>query len=221
MKIDKILSPETFYDKMAPFYDRHIERTRFSLLTPTEEKRFLESFLSNCETILDLGCGTGRTMKLLGNRNRMLIGVDISNEMIKVAKAAGLHVVKASCYNLPFDDSCFDAVYSIHMGFGFCRGRSDMKVLSKELFRVLKEKGIILLDTPHARVKEKEYVTSWMAGDELINAMSYGKAKEDISEVLTDSGFVDISFYGFYKVDCQLKEYSRRIIVVAKKQGIP
>jgi ubiquinone/menaquinone biosynthesis C-methylase UbiE len=218
MESDKILSPGNFYDKMAPFYDRHIEKTRFPLLPPTEEKRFLESFLSDYKTILDLGCGTGRTMKLLGDKNRMLIGVDISNEMIKVANAAGLHVVKASCYNLPFDDSCFDAVYSIHMGFGFCCGRSEMKVLSKELFRVLREKGIVLLDTPHARAKGKEYVTSWVAGDELINAMSYGKAKEDISETLMDSGFVDISFYGSYKVDCQLKEDSRRIIVVAKKR---
>jgi SAM-dependent methyltransferase len=217
MKSDRILSPESFYDRMAPFYDCHIEKTRFPSLSPIEEREFLESFLSNCGIILDLGCGTGRTMKLLRSKDRILIGADISSEMIKVAKAGGLHVVNASCYNLPFGNCHFDAIYSIHMGFGFCRGKFEMEILSKELFRVLKEKGIILLDTPHARAKGREYVTSWIAGGKLINAMSYGKTKEGVSEVLTGSGFVDISFYGFYKVDCRLEEHSRRLIVVAKK----
>ena len=211
------MSPENFYNKMAPFYDRHIKETRFSILSPTEEKSFLESLLSDYRTILDLGCGTGRTMKLLESKNRILIGVDISSEMVRLAKSDGLHAVKASCYNIPFSNSYFDAVYSIHMGFGFCRSKSEMEMLSRELFRILRKRGIILLDTPHAKAKGKEYVTSWTAGDELINAMSYGKNKEDILEVLMDCGFVDISFYGSYKADCPLEEQSRRIIVVAKK----
>lgn len=46
MKNDKILSPEHFYDEMAPFYDRHIEETRFPMLSPIEGKRFLESLFA-------------------------------------------------------------------------------------------------------------------------------------------------------------------------------
>ncbi|MBC8461817.1 MAG: class I SAM-dependent methyltransferase [Deltaproteobacteria bacterium] len=215
MKSNKNLSPENFYDKMAPYYDCHIELTRFPLLSPTEEKEFLESFFSNCKTILDLGCGTGRTMKLIGNDNRRIIGVDISNEMIKIAKASGLCAVNTSYFNLPFDSSYFDAIYSLHMGFGYCRSEHEMNMLSKELFRVLRTKGIILLDTPHAKTKGKEYVTSWVAGNELISSISYGKTKGEILKVLADVGFVNISFYGFYKTDCQLEDSSRRIIAVA------
>ncbi len=51
----------------------------------------------------------------------------------------------------------------------------------------------------------------------IINAMSYGKTDEEITEVLTNAKFVDISFYGFYRTDSQLRDDSRRIIVVAKK----
>jgi predicted SAM-dependent methyltransferase len=137
--------------------------------------------------------------------------------MIRIAKAAGLKVIQASCYELPFNNAYFDAAYSIHMDFGFCRSMYDMKMLSKELFRVLAKQGIILLDTPHAKTKGKEYLTSWMAKDELVSAMSYGKTKEEIMEVLTDAGFVDISFYGFYNFGSQLHDDSRRIIVVAEK----
>ena len=139
-----------------------------------------------------------------------------SNKMIGIAKAACLNVVQASCYELPFSDAYFDVVYSIHMGFGICRNKSEMERLSRELFRVLKPQGVILLDTPHAKVRGKEFLISWTAGNEVISARFYGKTKEEITKILIDSGFVDISFYGFYKTN-QLYEDSKRIIVVAKK----
>lgn len=217
MKDRDILCPRDFYDRMAHFYDDHIEQTRFNLLSPEEEKEFHERLLVGRKVILDLGCGTGRTMKLLANRDRRIVGIDISHRMTTIAKAAGLNVIQASCFDLPFAEQSFDAIYSIHMGFGFCQTRNAMNMLTLELHRVLRKDGMVLLDTPHAKAKGKHYLTSWMAGNERINAMSYGKTEEELTKVLMECGFVDLKFFGFYKVDSPLEVDSRRIIVAAQK----
>ena len=213
----EILGAREFYDDMAAYYESFIERTRFNILSLEEERIFVESFIHNKKTILDLGCGTGRTMKLISNTRRELIGVDISSKMVEIARDDGLDVVQASALNLPFADSYFDAVYSLHMGFGYCRNNDEVEKLSLELFRVLKEGGLILLDTPHGKVRGEQYIISWPAGNRTINLIGYGKAKDEISKTLEKVGFRQIRFFGGYKEYAELQSESRRIIVLAIK----
>jgi ArsR family transcriptional regulator len=67
--------------------------------------------------LLDLGTGTGRMLELYGPRVERAIGVDLSREMLAVARAnlekAGLgdcSVRQADLFGLPFADAEFDAV---------------------------------------------------------------------------------------------------------------
>ncbi len=67
--------------------------------------------------VLDIGTGTGRILRLLGPRADSAVGVDISTDMLQVARsnlhAAGLgHVMvrQANMYRLPFEDASFDTV---------------------------------------------------------------------------------------------------------------
>ena len=213
----EILGPREFYDEMAPYYESFIERTRFSFLSLEEERIFVESFIHNKKKIMDLGCGTGRTMKLISNRGRELIGVDISSKMLEIARNDGLDVVQASVLNLPFANRYFDAIYSLHTGFGYCRNNDEVEKLALELFRVLKEGGLILLDTPHGMVRGQQYIISWPAGTKMIDLMGYGKTKEEISKALERAGFGQIRFLGAYKEYEELQNKSRRIIVLAIK----
>jgi ubiquinone/menaquinone biosynthesis C-methylase UbiE len=214
---DNILDPGQFYDEMAPHYDEFISNTRFSFLPPEAEKQFLEAVLSNRQSILDLGCGTGRTIQLLNSKGRNLIGIDIAPQMLRKAKNNSTRVFLASAYALPFKDMSFDAVISIHMGYGFCESRLQMKTITAELYRVLKPEGLVLLDTPHSGTKGDHYITEWTAGEKVIKAVSYGKSKDEIKDVLNNTGFRQLDWYGFYDTGAIFKDDARRIIVTATK----
>jgi len=84
-------------------------------------KRFIElGRISREKKVLDLGCGTGNIAYQIQNTiDADLIGVDVSMDMLKVARSKSLVVVCSDVDNqhLPFRDSSFDAVigaYVIH-----------------------------------------------------------------------------------------------------------
>ena len=164
----ELLDPGEFYDNMAPYYDRFIESTRYNTLSLEEEEKFIESFIKDKTMILDLGCGTGRTMKLLSSVRRGLVGIDISRKMI-------------------------------------------------EIFRVLRQGGLILLDTPHGVVRGAKYMITWPAGNRIIHAIGFGKNKDEILKALNRVGFGQIRFFGAYGGYSELQDDSRRIIVCATK----
>jgi ArsR family transcriptional regulator len=67
--------------------------------------------------LLDIGTGTGRMLELFGARVQQAVGVDLSREMLAVARVnlerAGLRngsVRQADMYQLPFPGGSFDAV---------------------------------------------------------------------------------------------------------------
>jgi SAM-dependent methyltransferase len=66
--------------------------------------------------LLDIGTGTGRMVELLGPRVQRVVGVDLSREMLAVARVnlerAGVRhgsVRQADMYQLPFPSASFDA----------------------------------------------------------------------------------------------------------------
>lgn len=213
----ELLDPEEFYDNMAPYYDRFVESTRYNTLSLEEEEEFIKSFIKDKRTILDLGCGTGRTMKLLSSVRGELVGVDISRKMIEIAGNNGFNVVQASVLNLPFNNNCFNSIYSMHGGFGYCRNNDEVNSLSTELFRVLSQEGLILLDTPHGMVRGAKYMISWSAGNRIIHTIGFGKNKDEILKALNRAGFGQIRFFGAYDGYAELRDDSRRIIVCATK----
>lgn len=73
--------------------------------------------LDKIGALLDIGTGTGRMLKLLGPYASSAVGVDISSDMLLVARtnlqAAGLDKIMlrpGDMYRLPFDDASFDTV---------------------------------------------------------------------------------------------------------------
>ena len=67
------------------------------------------------ELLLDVGCGTGAVSRAASAATRLVIGVDLSAEMIRRAAelASGVENVRflvADSERLPFDDGAFTAV---------------------------------------------------------------------------------------------------------------
>lgn len=60
---------------------------------------------------LDYGCGTGLVARNLINAGRVVVGIDISKNMCKIAKEiCDIQVVVGDCLNLPFKNQAFSVI---------------------------------------------------------------------------------------------------------------
>lgn len=113
---------------------------------------------SQIDTLLDAGTGTGRMLELLAPHVRRGIGVDVSPEMLAIARdrleraeIGNCHVRLADAYRLPFPDGGrgqgFDAVL-FHQVLHYL---DDPAAAVREAARVLKADGrIVVVDfAPH------------------------------------------------------------------------
>ena len=125
-------------------------------------------------TILDLGCGDKPYQPFFGLQYSSYIGVDITSD--------SLADVLASCENLPFKSASFDfclftQVYE-HV--------SAPRQTAREVFRVLKENGILLLST-HAVAPVHNYPADyWRWTDQGLKMMLKEYFPEiDVYEIVT------------------------------------
>ena len=94
------------------------------------------------EKILDLGCGRGFYVKAMEKYTDEIVGVDINREAVK--KAVSQKVIYGDATNLNFNSNTFDKIYSLHT----IEHIPDLKKFLKEVSRILKAEGIIVLVYP-------------------------------------------------------------------------
>jgi len=95
---------------------------------------------------LDLGCGTGKQTILLAQRAGRIIGIDISERMIEVARKrceaqSNVGFVTGDITRLPFEDGCAQAIlaYGDVIGHNF----TAVDVVLREMVRVCASRGLI------------------------------------------------------------------------------
>jgi ubiquinone/menaquinone biosynthesis C-methylase UbiE len=97
--------------------------------------------------ILDVGCGTGHFALKIASEGADVVGIDISNEMLgvarKKAKAAGLHVpfILEDILHTSFEDERFDAAFT-NTAFEFIE---DKRAAYTEVMRILKPGGVFVI----------------------------------------------------------------------------
>lgn len=105
MAYDRIVAR---YDAIAAWY--HDFRPSLSSAERDALERFLGAGAGRC---LDLGCGTGVAAPVLSELGWSVVGVDASEELLRLARERDVDVVRASVEALPFPDASFDAVVSL------------------------------------------------------------------------------------------------------------
>nr|TFG53430.1 MAG: metalloregulator ArsR/SmtB family transcription factor [Hyphomicrobiales bacterium] len=100
----------------------------------------------NMESVLDAGTGTGRMMELLAPHIARGVGIDVSQEMLSIARdrlkdAPHIQLRLGDVYRLPFLEHSFDAVL-YHQVLHYL---DDPQAALREALRVLNPGGIVLI----------------------------------------------------------------------------
>lgn len=122
------------------------------------EKKLIKEYFKPKSTILDIGCGTGRTTIPLYNLGYKVLGIDLVPEMItnakKIAQEKNLDVNYdvGDATKLKYPDNSFDNVIFSTNGFGQIPGREKRRKAIEEIYRILKPGGYFIL-VAHAKAK--------------------------------------------------------------------
>jgi len=112
-----------------------------------EEALYISKNIPKDSYLLDIGCGDGRVIKLITPTTQNIVGIDNDETAIKNAgeqlKAfPNIWLIKSDALNMPFEQNTFDVATFMMTLVNF--GDFKIKVL-KEIHRVLKENGILVL----------------------------------------------------------------------------
>lgn len=120
------------------FQNREMEQPMMFKLVPKDLKN---------KKLLDVGCGPGIHIKKYVERGAECIGIDLSSEMIKLAKehCPTAKFETGNIYDLRFDDDSFDIVTASFV----LDHVKDLDKAVKEVKRVLKLKGLFIFSIPH------------------------------------------------------------------------
>jgi len=102
------------------------------------------SATENPTSLLDIGCGNCMYAELFPNAE--YVGIDIADDIIAHARSKGFNVIKADIEkDLPFKDESFDSVIMLDV----LEHIYDTVHIMKEIRRVLKPNGFVILITPN------------------------------------------------------------------------
>jgi ubiquinone/menaquinone biosynthesis C-methylase UbiE len=123
-----------------------LQKIAFRILSEGSPRRkeynVAADFLDLSKQTLDVGCGTGTFLELSPEN---IVGLDINPENIEFCKSKGLNAFEGSALKLPFEDRSFSGVHCSHLLQILTP--AEVVVLMKELSRVLKRDGILVIST--------------------------------------------------------------------------
>jgi SAM-dependent methyltransferase len=121
------------YDGLAEWYDRDFLG---DFHEPGREAA-LRLLGTGPGKLLDIGCGTGAQTVAFSEAGWDVTGIDASADMLRRARLRGLEVIQADARALPFEDSSFDAAFSLWTHTDF----DDFAGAIAEAARVLRRGG--------------------------------------------------------------------------------
>ena len=142
-----IVSSDNIYDE---FYSKTYDQLFTTLYkTEFEVNDLFESILSkmnkNNTKILDIGCGTGQHIKLLTENDYNVIGLDNSNEMLKIAKKNNPNtrfILANALDKKQFSDKKFNVITCYYFTIYYFK---DLRKLLENISFWLREDGIFVV----------------------------------------------------------------------------
>lgn len=188
--VENAVKPQGFWGKMMikSMNKGHSELTDWAL----EHLKINRDY-----TILDVGCGGGKTVSKLSSMigNGKVYGIDYSDLCVKKSEKLNrkdiicnkVFISQASVSNLPFESDKFDIVTAIETYYFWQDKLSDLK----EVHRVLKSGGKILL--VFEMLKTEDEPEKWQKVEQTLDIEAV--TKDGITEILLRAGYQNIRTY--------------------------
>jgi len=138
------ISEQKTQDRVSTAYEEIRFRTYGSRLYHQSISDYLLAQV-NHGTLLDLGCGNGYVYELSSLRPELIVGMDLSFDMLSLAQKRMQHLVQGDACKLPFKDEKFDHV----MARGLLHHLPRPKDGVQEITRSLKKGGRFVAFEPH------------------------------------------------------------------------
>lgn len=174
-------------------------------------RRFAEK-IGDKGTVLDLGCGPGQTSKYLHDLGVAISGLDLSEKTIAEARKnyPEIPFSRGNMLDLEFADSSIAGIVSFYAIVHFTK--SQVEAAFREIFRVLRPKGIFLL--------------AYHIGDETIHQEEFLGKKIDVDFMLFPTEFISdcLESAGFAEIEIterdpypEVEYESRRAYIFSRK----
>ncbi len=208
---EEVAGVRSWYNLVAENFGKSYSGARGAFLKHCEEGLALELLQGPRERILDLGCGAGRLADSLSGCAAQVVGIDVSESMISVARRqphapnVGYCVMDATRSALK--PASFDAVVSL----GMFEYLADPSPFLKEILRVLRPGGRVIF-TCHS--KGSGLVRAWNKVGAMWKPRPKGVSQplperdsfyrtvahqpEQLLSLLREEGFVAADFRGFH-----------------------
>ena len=161
-------------------------------------ERVLSRLGRHARVAVDVGCGSGRNIKLLSHYSDWVVGFDRSPVALELAASHGLPIACAEGEAIPLADSSVDLLSALdvleHMD-------DDMRALS-EFHRVLQPEGFLLVTVPAYRFLWSEHDEALMHRRRYIASELHIKLTSSGFRVLKRSYAVFFAFFpiAFYRL---------------------
>lgn len=158
--------------------------------------------------VLDAGCGSGIYANMVAKRGAKVVGIDVSEEMIKIAseetpKELGVEYTVGDLYKLPFQDGSFNLIICTYV----LENIESLDKVFDEFNRVLTPQGRCILSISHplraqstkSKKEDKEiwviedYYEAGMRKSDFGSGMivpKYKRTLEEYVKAIKKSGFV-------------------------------
>ena len=142
---------ETFYYRLEERYRGADDEIKQRLLIYRNDFRAARERVGVAGPVVDIGCGRGELLEVLGEDGFQAVGVDSNDIQLDAARRRGAVVVHADAFDYlsGLDDESVLAVTGIHVVEHIAF--PDLVGLMRQVFRVLRKGGVALFETPNPR----------------------------------------------------------------------
>ena len=193
---------ETEWDKRAVFWNKR-SRDMWDNGSRKDVLPFMNNFVSQGSKLLDIGCGDGYGTHKLYKSGYNVTGVDLSPEMIQIAKSSemdNIHFFQGDVNKLPFAAREFDGIMAINI----LEWLEDPLFALREMKRVVNINGILCVGVlgPTAGPRTNSYPR--LHGQKAIcNTMM----PWEFSQLASELSLECIDSYGVYKAGVEKRHY--------------
>ena len=145
-----------FYNELAPFYDKIYHYVDYENQARYFAKLMKEYGTTENVEVLDVCCGTGTHSYFLNRMGLNVTGLDLSSEMLKIARAKNpdLNFVQADMRNFRLDKK-FDAILCCFNAILYNKNRNELTAFLQNANRHLAQGGLLIFDAVDKRIGKR------------------------------------------------------------------